>query len=126
MKKILPIIVLSLLVASPVSADLVTCDLTGDNACTLCKFFEMIHAIFSFVFDQLLPITAVLMVVIGGVIYITSVGRPEKLQEAKKLFTAVFIGLIIIYGAWVIVNLFLTTLGVTVWQGMQWNVIICN
>lgn len=95
--------------------------------CTLCDFFVMLDRIIDFLLIKIVPPLAALMIAIGGGMYIISQGKPEMLSRAKSLFTAVAIGLVIIYGAWVIVNLFLTTIGVTVWQGGgHWWEINCD
>jgi len=64
----------------------------------------------------------------GGFMYIISRASPEKLTTVKSLFTAVAIGLLIVYGAWLIINVFLMTIGALSWSGFGegWNVINCN
>jgi len=47
---------------------------------------------------------AVLFLIIGGIMYITSSGNDEKVKSAKKILTAAVIGLIIIIVSIVIVN----------------------
>ena len=68
------------------------------------------------------------MIAIGGFMYIISRASPEKLTTVKSLFTAVAIGLLIVYGAWLIINVFLMTIGALSWSGFGegWNVINCN
>ena len=124
MKKIVSIIFLSLLFFSffivPVNAGLVPCGLSEDDPdqpgdqtedCTLCHFFVMIDNWIDGLLFMIVPPLAVLMIAIGGGTYIVSQGNPEMLGRAKKLFTAVVIGLLIIYGAYVIIGLFLMTIG---------------
>jgi len=95
--------------------------------CTFCHFFVMLDRIIDFLLIYIVPSLAALMIAIGGGMYIISRGDPEMLGRAKKLFTAIVIGLLIIYGAWLIVNLFLTTIGVTIWQGGgHWWEINCD
>ena len=99
---------------------LVPCSLTGDGglpACTFCHLFEMFERIINFLFIQIIPVLAALMIAIGGVYYILSQGSPEKLTSAKKLFSSVAIGLLIAYGAWLIVNTFFMIIGITRWGG---------
>jgi len=60
------------------------------------------------------------------VMYVISQGKPEMLSRVKSLFAAIIIGLVIIYGAWLVVNLFLTTIGVAEWTGLgTWWEISC-
>lgn len=141
MKKIFSIIFLSLLFFSffivPVNAGLVPCGLSEDDpdqsgdqtvSCTLCHFFVMIDGIIKFLLGYIVPPLAALMIAIGGGMYIIGQGKPEMLARAKKLFTSVVFGLLIIYGAWLIVNLFLTAIGTTVWEGpgQGWWIIPCD
>ncbi|MBZ9578131.1 hypothetical protein KJA13_03880 [Patescibacteria group bacterium] len=111
---------------TPVYSGLVPCGLSVDDPdqpgdqtvpCELCHLFVMFDRWVDSLLIIFVPITAALMIAIGGVMYIISQGKPEMLSKAKSLFTAVVIGLVIIYGAWVIVNTFLTIIGTTVWQG---------
>ncbi len=121
---------------SPVYSGLVPCGLSVDDPdqpgdqtvpCELCHFFVMIDNWIDGLLFIFVPITAALMIAIGGGMYIISQGKPEMLSKAKSLFTAVAIGLVIIYGAWLIINLFLTVIGTTVWQGpgQGWWIIPC-
>lgn len=106
---------------------LVPCGNVDTCPCELCDFFVMLDRIIDFLLKYIVPSLAALMIAIGGGMYIISRGDPEMLGRAKKLFTAVVIGLVIIYGAWLIVNLFLTVIGATVWQGpgQGWWIINC-
>ncbi len=93
--------------------------------CQLCDFFVMIDRIFKFflVPDQeinnmmpLVPIIAILMIMIGGFLYVIAYGAPDKgpemINKAKSVFSAVVFGLLIAYGAWLIVDLFFLVIGV--------------
>ncbi len=53
---------------------------------------------------------ALLMFVIGGIIYLTSGGNPSKVQKGTKMITGAVIGLLIIFSAGVIVKFLLGTL----------------
>jgi len=139
MKKTILIVLLGLLFFSfftPVYAGLVPCGLSEDDPdqpgdqtvpCQLCHFFVMIDNIIDFLLFRIVPVLAALMIAIGGAMYIVSQGQPEKLSRAKGLFTAVVIGIIIIYGAWAIINTFLTFIGVAEWTGLNhWWIINCE
>jgi len=135
MRKAFPIILLSLLFFSfftPVQAQgdilpLVQCKLTGEDSCTFCDIFKMLDRIINFLLFMVIPPLAILMIAIGGGIYIIGQGKPEMLSKAKSLFTSVVIGLIMIYGAWVVVNLFLMLIGINEWTGLRtWWEIPCG
>ena len=46
----------------------------------------------------------VIVFIVGGIMYITSAGNPQRAETAKKTLTAGVIGLIIILFAWVLVQ----------------------
>jgi len=104
---------------------------TEDCPCELCDLFIMIDRIIDFLLFSVAPMIAVVMIAIGGFMMITAYtgsAGPEAINKAKKLFASIAIGLLIIYGAWAIVSLFLTTLGVAEWAGFKngaWE-IICD
>jgi len=128
-KKIVLIVFLGLfflIFNSVQAAGLVPCGGPGEDVCTLCHFFVMLDNIIDFLLFRVVPVLGALMIAIGGVMYVISQGKPEMLSRVKSLFTAIIIGLVIIYGAWLIVNLFLTTIGVAEWTGLgTWWEISC-
>ncbi len=103
--------------------------------CQLCHIFVMFDNIIDFLlvpsgsnaFPPVLLI-ALVMIVIGGVMYFFSGGNPGTLETAKKLLTSVIIGLVIVYGAWLIVDLFFNLIGVNSWTGLGegWWTINCD
>ncbi len=111
-----------------------------DAPCTFCHFFVMLDGIFDFILFQLVPPLAVLMLAIGGIMYIMAYfseaetlvggakGGPKMLSQAKKLITSVILGLIIIYAGWLLVDLFFDVIGVAEWTGLNqgWFSIQCQ
>lgn len=142
MKKILLLFIFLILLSFLIiptfaSAGLVPCGLSQDDPsqdgdqtvpCELCHLFVMVDRILDFLFIMVVPPLAALLIVIGGAYYILSRGDPGMVSKAKSVFVSVAIGLVIIYGAWAIVNTFLTTIGATEWEGFQdgWWKIKCT
>ncbi|MBD3270084.1 hypothetical protein GF376_01000 [Candidatus Peregrinibacteria bacterium] len=60
----------------------------------------------NYVVTILAPI-AVLVIIAGGVMYMTAAGDPEKQGKAKRMIMLALVGLIIIYGAFAIVSTFI-------------------
>lgn len=79
--------------------------------CQFCHFFVMLDGIIDFVLFTLVPPIAVLMLVISGVMFFFVAGKPESANKAKGILTSVVLGLVIIYGAWLIINTFFTFIG---------------
>jgi len=92
--------------------------------CQFCHFFVMIDGIFKFVLINLVPPIAVLMLVVGGIMFYFAGGRPELVTQGKKLIQAVIIGLVLAYGAYLIIGFVLSAIGAAqvspikdVWKG---------
>lgn len=83
----------------------------GPMYCQLCHFFVMIDGIIDYVLIMIVPPLAILMLVIGGVMFYFGGAKPELLSTSKTLFKGVVIGLVLIYGAYMIVGLVLSVLG---------------
>jgi hypothetical protein len=62
---------------------------------------------------RLIGTAAFLFFVYGGFTIILSFGNPEKVQQGKQILTAAIIGIIIIFGAYILVKFILGTLGAT-------------
>lgn len=75
---------------------------TKDNIVT--KILEVTKVLLQFV-----GIAAVIVVIIGGVMYMTSLGDETKAERAKKVLLYAIIGLAIIGAAIIIVNLIIGT-----------------
>ncbi|MBU3942900.1 hypothetical protein KKA24_02865 [Patescibacteria group bacterium] len=152
MKKTILTILLLFILLAPVSvlAGVVPCglvkddpELNGDQTvpCTLCHLFVLGDNIVTFLLKDVVPALAAFIVVIGGVMIMLSYsggmvdagggkkGGPALLGQAKKLLISLAIGLVIIYGAWIFVSLFLDTIiGVKDWAGLKnggWSTINC-
>jgi len=87
--------------------------------CQFCHFFVMFKGIVNYIIIDIVPPLAVLMIVVGGIMFYLGGGKPELLSTAKSLLKGVVIGLFLIYGAYMIVGLVLSLLGVTQLSGLQ-------
>ncbi len=95
--------------------DPTTDEIDESDPCQLCDFFVMLDKWIDRLLFMVVPPLAVLMIAIGGGMYIISQGQPEMLSRAKRLFTAVVIGLLIIYGAFLIIGTLLWAIGLADW-----------
>lgn len=99
---------------------------TTTIACQFCHFFVMLDAVLDFVIFKLVFPIAVLMLVIGGLMYVGAIlevapGGFQTLTQAKNILGSVFIGLLIIFSAWLSINLFFQLIGVAGWTGLTQN-----
>lgn len=156
MKKTFLIIFLATLTLAPLtslSAGLVPCGgcaeynadktkcITAEPSCQLCHFFVLFKNIVDFLLFKIVPPLAVLMLAIAGFMYIFAymnpteaiggAGGPALISQAKKVITSVIFGLIIIFAAWLLVNVFFTLIGVADWTGLAggwregWWQVVC-
>ena len=95
--------------------------------CQFCHLLAMVDNLVKFTLLELVPITAVAMFVIAGIMFFTAGGSLDRLKSAKKLFTGIVIGLVLIYGAWLIVTFLMNVIGVAKWTGLSsgWYKINC-
>jgi hypothetical protein len=82
----------------------------GCGKCSQCDFFQVIANIATFIFE-IAGGLAVVVLIISGFLYMTAAGSQERMQRAKQALTAAIIGIIIVLGAWLLVNFVVTTLG---------------
>lgn len=112
------------------AAGLVPCGGEGEAPCQLCHFFVLLDNIIDFFIlppTGIVFIIAVLMMLVGGIMFYFGGFDPKTLQKGKDLFTNVIIGLIIIYGAWLFINFFFQIIGVAHWTGLEnWWQIDCE
>ncbi|PJE75934.1 hypothetical protein COV04_02140 [Candidatus Uhrbacteria bacterium CG10_big_fil_rev_8_21_14_0_10_48_11] len=65
------------------------------------------------IYNQILQVVGsvtLLVFVYGGLIWMTSTGNAQRIEHGKKVFEGALIGLLIIFGSWVIINFAATAL----------------
>ena len=99
--------------------------LTPQPDCAFCHIFILINNILMFVLTCMIPIVGTIMLVWGGFTFLGAGQSPTKVEQAQGIITAVVIGIVIIFVAWIFLNSFLTTIGVAEWTGLEegwWNI----
>jgi len=95
-------------------------------SCSFCHLFTMMQNIIDFLIFRIVPVTAVLILFIGGLIFFSAGTNPNSLEKAKKLITSTIFGLVIIFTAWLVINTLMTFIGVSEWTGLKnWWQIDC-
>ena len=98
---------------SPVqAAGLVPCGGPGEDPCNICHFFQLINNLTRDFLFKIVPVVASLMFIVGGAMLLFAGAKPDLLNKAKSVITATVIGLLLIFGAWLIVNTILDKLGI--------------
>jgi hypothetical protein len=96
--------------------------------CQLCHFIIMAEGIFDFILFRMIPVIAILLIIIGGVMYVVSAGNATSINRAKSIITSVLMGLAIILTTWLIINTVFIFIGVNEWTGLKegWFKINCE
>jgi len=120
-KKLLPVFLLALfflLSASAVSAEsacggpIVSCGGRGQDPCQFCDLFVVFNNVIKFLLFCLVPPFAVIGIVIAGIYFIFAGGNPGMISQGKDILRAVAIGLLIVFCAWLLIDLFFSYIGV--------------
>ena len=108
----------------------------SEEACEFCDIFKLINNIVIFFLMPspsvnngfaVVPLVATLLILVGGFYILIAAGRPNEQSKGKSIITAVVIGLLIVYIAWIVVSSILTFLGVAEWTGLlSWWDIKCG
>jgi hypothetical protein len=102
--------------------------------CNVCHLFQLGGNIVNFLLVPsavnsgfaIVPVLAALLFAWGGFVWVTAFGSPGRVQEGKKIIFATIIGILIVYGAWLFINLLLNALNVNTFTGTNnWWQIDC-
>ncbi len=85
-----------------------SCYNNGD--CSLNDFIKIIQASYTTCFGFIGSI-ALIMFIIGGVMFLISGGNQEKVSKAKKLMISAVIGLLIVFASYLIIDFVLRAVG---------------
>lgn len=98
--------ILALMVVTPLfaSAQLIPCGGKNQDPCTLCHLFDLAQKIVDTLTKIIAPAIAVLAFSIGGFKILMSGPNPGYRAEGIKAIRNGIIGLLIVFGAWIIVN----------------------
>jgi hypothetical protein len=86
---------------------LISCGGLNQPPCRICHFFVLLKNVMDFIL-KIIGLIAVLMLIIGGIHFFFAGGDPGKLETGKRILTSVAIGLIIIFGGYLIINALFT------------------
>ena len=104
-----------------------------NEMCEFCHIFELVNNILVYVLTCLAPIISGVMLILGGFYLMIAGVDPGKMQKGKEIITAAIVGLMVIFVSWVILNTFLSSMGIAEWTGLNpesgdnsWWQIKCN
>ena len=85
-------------------------DCYENGNCSLNHFIKIIEQYYKNIFG-LIGSIALIMFIIGGVMFLVSGGSQEKVSKAKSLMLSAVIGLLIIFASYLIIEFVLKTVG---------------
>ena len=90
--------------------------------CDLCDLYVLVKNIIDFILLKFILPVAVISLLIGGILILTSRGNPSQLQTGKAALYNTVIGIIIAFAAWLLISTLLSTLGFKNFNGgLPWN-----
>ncbi len=95
-----------------------------EERCTLCDVLKMLQNLIS-TFPAALMVWAGIFIVIGGIAMIISGGAPDKVSQGKRIISSVVLGLVIAFGAWIIINTVMNAIVNPDKMPWPWNRIEC-
>ena len=122
---IFAVLLILLVLPQTASAGLVPCGtIEHPEKCNLCHFFQLLQAIINGASVTLLALAAI-FIVIGGIVILSSAGSPDRMSEGKKMITYSIIGIVVCFGAWIIINTVMSALVNPGKMPWPWNKIQC-
>ncbi len=85
-------------------AALVNCGGNGQNPCNYSDFVKMVQGLVTFALTDVVTPVAVIVIIWGGIEMAISAGDEGKFKSGKKKITAAAIGIVLTFGAWLLVN----------------------
>lgn len=116
-----------------ISGGLVPCGRTCDDpttptinesaTCTLCSGFVLFNNIINAVLFVWMPLIIVILVTWGGVLIMVSGQAPQQRLRGRQIIQWALMGYALMLCSWIIVNTFLSIIGVADWSGVGnwWN-----
>ncbi len=107
----------------PAATGIVPCGVSKDATgvltcpCEIPHFFIMIRNVYIFVTWTIALPLAGLLIVIGGVLLIISGANQNMFDLGKRLLWGAFWGVVLVFCAWIIINIIFMTLGINMNPG---------
>jgi len=90
---------------------IVKCGQDASCPCELGDFMNMANEIYSFIVYQIATPLAVIAIIIGGILMMTSAGNPNLMGMGKKVLWSAIIGLALAFATKGIINFILSVVG---------------
>jgi hypothetical protein len=74
------------------------------NPCEFCHIFLLVHNVYDFLVLIIVPPIAVVLIAIGGFMWLTAGGNEGRVKKGHSMILSVIIGLIIVYVSWLVLS----------------------
>ncbi len=128
---VFPLFVFAEQVTCEKSKNIVDCETGGlikSPKCVCCGECTLTDALklFIYISDLILKyvgVVALLMLIFGGILWMTSGGNESQIKKGKDVIKYTFLGIVIIFTAWIVVNFMIDKLVVdkSIFQGTWWG-----
>lgn len=81
------------------------------KACQLSDFFKMLFSLYGLVVKYFVTTISIIAITIGGLLMIVSPANPNLYATGRKTVTWAIIGLVLVFGSYLIINVILNLLG---------------
>ena len=88
------------------------------EVCEFCHIFVLANNIVVYIMTCLAPIISGVMLILGGFYFMIAGVDPGAMKKGRDIATAAIIGLIVIFVSWVLLNTFLSSMGIAEWTGL--------
>jgi hypothetical protein len=99
--------------ASAQAQGIVPAECVGAGAvelCRACSFFKLIDNIFNLILTRVVPPLAVILIAIGGFLYLVSGDSEQRRTPARGILTWTLVGLVLVYASFILLHTVLTVL----------------
>ena len=93
---------------------------SAEKPCTFCDLLVLFQNIMNWGLSMLF-VFALAGIIISGIVYMVSAGDPGLMEKAKGYFKICVIGILIVLGAWLLVNTVLLLMGANIRN--TWSVV---
>lgn len=94
--------------------------IAGEPLCTLQDLINIIYIVLHFAVAKLVPFLVVAAIVWGAFIIMTAGSNPNRLTEGRGVMGNAIVGLVIVWGAWAIINTVFYLFGIQLPCGALW------
>lgn len=88
--------------------------------CELAHVFVLILNVYNFLVLNIATPIAALLIVFGGVLLLVSGGSPGLASRARQILWGAAIGLLLVFGSWLMINIVLSAIGYPGFGGVPW------